>query len=71
MAVMRDPSLPHQIVIYLHEQHYIAVSCNCIRRAHGLPLMAQPILEAMMAKAVYAEHLSAVNPSKKADHDVR
>jgi hypothetical protein len=49
----------------------VAVSCNCIRRERGLPLMAHPILEAAMAMAVYAEHLSAVNPSEKEDHDVR
>jgi hypothetical protein len=66
--LVRDTTLAHQIVIQLYKTHLLSVSCNCIVRSHGLPLMTHANLDAAMAQIAYAEHLSSVTPTEK-DHD--
>jgi len=67
-VTMRDPSLPHQIVINTMpgSTHQIYVSCNCraVRGAHGgvtgyQPLEARTRWDAHDALAVYRAHLPA------------
>lgn len=69
---MRDPSLPHQIVIgYVPgQQHKIYVSCNCritIPPGGGSrgyePFEVRSRWEADDALAVYRAHLDATEPT--------
>lgn len=48
-GVLRDPSLPHQIVIRCHSQgSRMFVSCNCLRHGQGRRARWQQIGEAAM-----------------------
>lgn len=64
--LMRDPSLPHQIVLHFTtvdgRSDYIGVSCNCRAKGSGhYPLEARLQWEAEDALAVYRAHLAEVN----------
>jgi len=60
-VTMRDPSLPHQIVIFkLASGPDIGVSCNCRAAGGGYqPLEARTRWDADDALAVYRAHLPA------------
>lgn len=59
---VRDPSLPHQIVILLHGNGKIGVSCNCRYVPHGgrqpyTPFESRRRWEPDEILACYKEHL--------------
>ena len=60
MTVLRDPALPHQLVLKLCS-YDIAVSCNCIERVGGAPLEMRSRWDVPEVWAVYRAHL--VEPS--------
>lgn len=62
--LMRDPSLPHQIVLGTlpSESHKIYVSCNCRRQRTGYePLEVRTRWDAEDALAIYRAHLAEVS----------
>jgi hypothetical protein len=64
--LMRDPSLPHQIVLHFTTMNdrsdYIGVSCNCRAKGSGhVPLEARLRWDAEDALAVYRAHLAEVD----------
>ena len=60
--VMRDPALPHQIVITFTGHNMIAVSCNCRRWGVGYsPLATRSRWDDGEAVAVWQAHMAEVN----------
>ncbi len=67
--VMRDPRLPHQIVIASlpGDSHTIYVSCNCRRRPDSNPPYYEPLAARRRwadgeAAAVWRAHMTQVTP---------
>jgi hypothetical protein len=64
---MRDPSLPHQIVLHFTtmdgRSDYIGVSCNCQAKGTGhVPLEARTVWDdPAEVLAAYRAHLAEVN----------
>lgn len=59
----RDPSLPHQIVLFFYRNGQIAVSCNCQRGLNGSPQSYKPfgfrrLWQPGEVTACYKEHLT-------------